>query len=160
MWSVGVAFGDQSSAHEGNASGTANIKRHLLTATKQINRMTVRFGGGPLRSLQWTSLSPLRHFLLFAHVLCPQSSRGVTTWSLLAMFSCTSTWAPSPGKASRPLPRDRSMNESARRKCPHPLRFSAKDTPVSTVCGASTCSNVVMFFSVWNWLGMTEIIEQ
>lgn len=65
------------------------------------------------------------------------------TWSLSAMSSCTSTWAPSPGRASRLLPRGRSMNESVRRKCPRPSRFSAKDTLVSDVVplcnGAATC---------------------
>lgn len=56
------------------------------------------------------------------------------TWSLSAMFSCTSTWAPSLGRASRLLPRGRSMNGSVRRKCPHPLRFFVKDIHVGAPC--------------------------
>lgn len=63
--------------------------------------------------------------------LPPQSSRGEMTWSLWATFSCTSTWALCPGRGSRLPPRGRSMNASVRRKCPPPLRCSARDTPVS-----------------------------
>lgn len=93
------------------------------------------------------------------------------TWSLLAMSSCTSTWAPFPGRASRPLPRDRNMNESVRRKCPHPLRFFAKDTLVSNMSLVSlciwqqfTCSCEIIcscrmgFFSVWNWTQTMQML--
>lgn len=66
-----------------------------------------------------------------SHAFCLQSSPGVMTWSLLATSSCTSTWGHSRGRASRLPQRDRNMNGSARRKCPHPLKFFAKDTHVS-----------------------------
>lgn len=56
------------------------------------------------------------------------------TWSLSAMFWCTSTWAPSLGRASRLLPKGRSMNGSVRRKCPHLSRFFVKDIHVSVLC--------------------------
>lgn len=87
----------------------------------------------PCSSIKSVSLSAVSHYGICSLTFCPQSSPGVMTWSLLAMYSCTSTWAPFPGRASRLPPRDRSMNESVRRKCPHPLRFFAKDTLVSTM---------------------------
>lgn len=83
---------------------------------------------------------PRSHLYVYCY-LRPQSSRGAMTWNLSATFSCTSTWAHSLGRASRLLPRGRSMNGSVRRKCPHPLRFSVKDTHVSVFWGPEVCTD-------------------
>lgn len=76
---------------------------------------------------------PHSHFCMYCY-LHSQSSQGVMTWNLLGTFWCTSTWAHSLGRASRLLPKGRSMNGSVRRKCPHPLRLFAKDIHVSASC--------------------------
>lgn len=47
------------------------------------------------------------------------------------MFSCILIWVRFLGKASRLLPKGRSMNGSVRRKCPPPSRFFARDILVS-----------------------------
>ncbi|RWS18708.1 alternative protein CSNK1E-like protein [Leptotrombidium deliense] len=53
------------------------------------------------------------------------------TWRVWATCSCTSTWAPCPGRVSKQPPSARSTSGSARR-CRRPLRSSAKATPLSS----------------------------
>lgn len=64
-----------------------------------------------------------------------QSKAVETTWRVWATFSCTSTWAPCPGRASKRPPSARSTNASVRRRCRRPSRSSAKATPVSSPVG-------------------------
>lgn len=90
--------------------------------------------------------------------LHPQSSRGAMTWSLSAMFSCTSTWAHYLGRASRLRPKGRSTNGSVRRKCLRPLRFFVKDIHVS----APVCFEALKFAMLWScccWFGLVGNIE-
>ena len=61
-----------------------------------------------------------------------QSKAVEMTWRVWVTCSCTSTWAPCPGRASRRPPSARSMSASARRRCRRPSRSSAKATPVSS----------------------------
>lgn len=49
-----------------------------------------------------------------------QSKADGTTWSLLVMCLNTSYVALSHGKDSKLQRNDKNMNESAKRKCPHP----------------------------------------
>lgn len=94
--------------------------------------------------------------------LHPQSSRGAMTWSLSAMFSCTSTWAHSLGRASRLRPKGRSMNGSVRRKCLHPLRFFVKDIHVSASCvfwGPGICNVMKLLLLLCCWFGLVGNIK-
>lgn len=75
----------------------------------------------------------LKCFLPYTFWFSPQSSQEETTWSLWVMFSCTSTWVLCHGRASKLLPRGRSMSASVKRKCPPPSRCFAKDTLVREI---------------------------
>lgn len=72
----------------------------------------------------------------------PQNKAVAMTWRAWATCSCISTWARCPGRASRLPPSAKSTRGSARRRCPRPLRCSAKGTLVSALisvavlCGA------------------------
>lgn len=110
----------------------ASVRKHMQNARVSVHHLVKC-------SLQLFSSSFLSAFINFAplsiwfvlFVLSPQSSPDEMIWSLWATSSCTSTWALCPGRGSKLPPKGRSMNASARRKCPLPLRSFAKDTLVS-----------------------------
>ncbi|PNI48917.1 CSNK1E isoform 11, partial [Pan troglodytes] len=69
--------------------------------------------------------------------------------------SCTSTWAPCPGRGSKQPPSARSMNGSARRRCQRPSRSSAKAIPPNSQhtstsaapCGLTTSPTTLTYVS-------------
>lgn len=102
------------------------LDSHSLLFVFLLTLYSTSFLISPSSNLYVMSHSPLSNLCFL-----PQSSQGEMTWSLWATFSCTLTWVLCPGRGSRLPPRGRSMNASVRRKCPPPLRCSARDTHVS-----------------------------
>lgn len=72
------------------------------------------------------------HLLLLCNFFS-QNKVAVMTWRAWAMCLCISTWDRCPGRASRLPPSAKSMRGSARKRCQHPLRCSAKGTLVSAL---------------------------
>ena len=61
-------------------------------------------------------------------------------WNPSATSSCTSIADPSPGKASRLLPRSKNTKKSVKRKCPHLSRFCAKGFLQNLPCISTTAA--------------------